>query len=75
MIDSVSLTSVPSQAVIAPLTEELATEKATQAADERLEAHYYFSHLKLTHFTTDRTLGQEFLRNRFTGTALACPGD
>jgi hypothetical protein len=41
-IDSPSLTSVPSQAVIAPLAEELATEKAAQGTDKRLEGHSVF---------------------------------
>jgi hypothetical protein len=41
-IDLSDLMSVPSQAVIAPLAEELTTEKATQGAGNRLEGHSVF---------------------------------
>jgi len=36
------LTLAPSQAVIAPLTEELATEEVLQFAGKRLEGHRTF---------------------------------
>jgi len=42
MIDSSSLTPVPSQAVIAPLAEELVTKDTAQNAGKRLEHHLVF---------------------------------
>ena len=63
-IDSVNLTSVPSQAMIAPLTEELATEKATQSDGKWLKDHFIFpQHLTdgTRNFIIDQVLWQGFL--------------